>query len=283
MILSLDIGGTEIKYATIDKKILQQGKISTSLIDSKESFYTIIENICHQFEKIEGVALSMPGIIDSKKGLIELVVVFPYLSKVNIKEELESRLHLPVSVENDAKCAALCEARIGGAKDMNDAIVVVFGTGIGGSIIKDGKIHHGHHLLAGEISTVIMREDGKDFSDLCSTKNICRQVAEAKGLEKINGIEIYQLIRQGDQTVIDIMNQAYHNIAVQLYNFQYIYDPEIILIGGGISKEPLFIEGIQKAIDEMSEKQIIVPKIDTCKYYNDANLYGAYHHYLDTH
>lgn len=95
--------------------------------------------------------MSLPGRMDSNKGYLYSGGMLQYNRGKNIVEILEKRCPVPITIENDGKCAALAEAWIGNLKDCDDGIVVILGTGIGGGIIKDKKLHKGKHFMAGEI------------------------------------------------------------------------------------------------------------------------------------
>ena len=162
--LAIDVGGTFIKYAVITDECAISVKDKTpTRQDSMEIF---IDSLVEIYEKVsssyelDGVALSMPGIIDSKRGFMYTGGTLFCISNVNIVEILEQRLHVPVTVENDAKCAALAELWKGAVKDCNNAIVVVCGTAVGGAVICNREIVSGKNFMAGEFSYIIT--DSKD-------------------------------------------------------------------------------------------------------------------------
>ena len=110
---------------------------------------------------------------------------------------------------------------------------------------------------------------------------LCKRVANVLKVEEINGREIFELIKNNNQQVIEVFDSFCLDIAIQLYNLQSIYDPEVICIGGGISKQKILIEKIRKFLKEiqLQNHQLLMPNVINCKYYNDANLIGAlYHH-----
>ena len=291
MYLVFDIGGTAIKYCLMDDKgqIIDQWEFSSKEINDLDDFVKCIQEIYDKYKhQVVGIAFSSPGVIDANNGVIEVIVAHPYLQGVCLTEVVSKACDgIKVTVENDAKCAALAETWIGNGKEYQDIIVVVLGTGIGGAIIKNKQIHHGGHLFAGEISTVIVDYDKATkqlvtWSDIASTTALCKRVAKAIEVPAINGYQVFELANNHDQRVIDILKDFCYDIAIQLYNLQYIYDPEAILIGGGISKQPLLITMLQEAIDLISQtsNQLVIPTVNTCKYYNNANLIGALYHFL---
>ena len=101
------------------------------------------------------MALSLPGAVDSETGIIGGSSALDYIHGPNIKEELEKRLQVRVEMENDANCAALAEVWKGAASDVNDCCFIVSGTGIGGAVVKNKRIHKGQHLHGGEFGYMI--------------------------------------------------------------------------------------------------------------------------------
>lgn len=290
MYLVLDIGGTFIKYAIMDSKanIYHKNKmptIKTSLTDFEDA----IVGLYQKYEDIEGIAISCPGQIDVEKGLIYHGGALPFLH-LYTASQLSKRCHdIPVAIENDGKCAGLAEASIGAAKEYQDAVVMVFGTGIGGAIIKNKVVHHGRRLQAGEFSfltTNYMREP-KYRNQWGATGNaihLTRDLAKVKG-EKENtytGEDVFSMAENGDYDAINILEDFYYDVANQIYNMHYILDPDIFCIGGGISEQPALLNGIRRYIDEIYDStfQLSKPNVVKCKFNNDSNLIGALFNFL---
>lgn len=319
MYLVFDVGATTIKYAwmSADGDIIEKGKATTPLKpgDGVEDFVETIGEIYDRYkdkDTVEGIAMGIPGQIDVEQGIVYNGGGIKYLDKVCLKDVIGKRCDgVRVALENDGKCAALAEVWMGNAKDVNDACVLVFGTGIGGAVIKDRKVVHGKHLLAGEVSFIFEDMTREDFSNLpkgeslmekitmfevadqlpytWATKrsaiNMCYRISKIKNLplSEVTGEKVYEWARQGDEVCIDILEDTYFSIAKQCLNFYVTFDPEVILIGGGISAEPDFIKGIQRYIDELKRLSSVYKdiRIDVCKYRNDSNLFGALYNFMD--
>lgn len=290
MYLVFDIGGTVIKYCYFDinGKMFDKNEFLSAPLTNLSLFISKLSEIYFTSNyQIDGIALSCPGIINSKKGVIEKITAYPFLKGVNLRQLLSKACNgVKVTIENDAKCAGIAEMSVGNIKGHKDAIVIVLGTGIGGCVIKNHKIHQGNNLSAGEFSTIIVGYDKNShqvltWSDIASTLALCKRVANVLKVEEINGREIFELIKNNNQQVIEVFDSFCLDIAIQLYNLQSIYDPEVICIGGGISKQKILIEKIRKFLKEiqLQNHQLLMPNVINCKYYNDANLIGAlYHH-----
>lgn len=132
--LAFDVGGTSVKYAVVNEEggVSSSNKFKTP--DTLEKMYQEIENVAHEYQDVEGIALSMPGAVDSDGGIIYGSSAIDYIHGPNIKEDLKHRLNKDVEFENDANCAALAEVWKGVACHENDCCFIVSGTGIGGAI-----------------------------------------------------------------------------------------------------------------------------------------------------
>lgn len=290
--LVFDIGGTCIKYAVMDKEagIYNRGEVETPL-DSLEHFLDTIEEIYLPFKDIvDGIALSMPGNIDTESGQVYTPGALLYNANRNIKDAIHNRIQLPLSVENDGKSAALAEVWKGNLKECQDGVVMILGTGIGGGIIKDRKIHKGNHFFAGEFSYMMNNFENIEFKNAFalrgSTSALLQNVAMQKQIDPrtINGKLVFEWIAQGDEVAKDALQLVARQIAGEIYNLQCILDPEKFLIGGGISQQACLLTSIQehlKMIYASIPFQVPQAVVETCKFFNDSNLIGAlYHFYL---
>lgn len=284
-LLVYDIGGSAVKYGVWDKEeIVDKGSFITPSTweEMKTSLLQVKQKFADQF-MIEGVAISSPGAVNQRRGVVEGASAVPYLHDFEIYPELTELFGCPISMENDANCAALAEVWKGAAKGLNDIIFVVVGTGIGGSVIVDGKIHHGKHLFGGEFGYMLLNHD-ETFSTLASPVKMGIRYAKRMNLPsgKISGKEVFELAEQGDKIAIEETEKFYYSLAQGIYNLQYSYDPEKIIIGGGVSAKPDLIPQLHRKFNEILDKvQIakIVPDIALCQFKNDANLIGAVYNY----
>lgn len=290
--IGIDVGGSSIKAAIVDENgnLNHQHQVKTP--DCLDAFYEALETLVTQAQtsqQIEGIALSLPGAVDSESGIIEGASALPYIHGPNIKKDLEARCHLNVEMENDANCAALAEVWIGHASDANDSMFIVSGTGIGGAIIKDKKIHKGIHLHGGEYGYEIMAFDEKNkkfltWSDVGSTIALVTRVAQRKNVpvESLDGKEIFDHV-QDDIIYQEEVDRFYYYMAIGIYNLQYTYDPQVIVIGGGVSARNDLVDQINQRLDVILKEIEIAhvrPIVRACKYHNDANIIGAVYHYM---
>ncbi|WP_407270960.1 ROK family protein [Radiobacillus sp. PE A8.2] len=286
--LAFDVGGTFIKYGIVteDAEILEKGKVKTP--KALEELLEVINQFAKQFRDVEGIAISCPGAV-SDEGIIYGSSAIPYIHGPNIKQLIVERTGLPVYMENDANCAGYAEVWNGSAKGKQDVLVMVIGTGIGGAVIKDGLLHKGNNLHGGEFGYMLLTSDYTSSDDVwsrvASMKALIKSVAKAKNVdfETLSGEEIFELAEAGDTICIDAVDRFYHLLAIGIYNLQYIYDPEVILIGGGVSAREDLIDKINGKLSEILDViklAKIRPVIDTCMFRQDANLLGAVYGFM---
>ena len=285
-ILVVDIGGTWIKYAcmTENMDILNRGKVKTPQ-SGREELIETIGKIYDQMPEAEGIAISMPGIIDSENGYCFMGGALRYNDDFYLRQSLYERCPVRIVMENDAKCAAMAEAAVGSLKDVEDGFVLIFGTMIGGAFIKNRRLHRGRHFAAGEVSYINTgREEMPTFSNVwgnrCGTSGLCRMYAQKKKLapESVDGIMVFEGVKRQEADAMECLQRFTKEIAVQLFNIQTILDPERFAIGGGISAQPVFIEYIKNNLTELyagCPYQVPHAEVVSCEFQNDANLIGA--------
>ena len=293
-ILAIDIGGTFIKHAVMiggrSFKITERNKIPTPKTNHEE-LLNAINDLFKAHEDIEGIAVSMPGLIDTFKGVCISSGALDFSNGHCIAEELQNMCGVPVTVENDANCAALAEIKSGSLVGVKNALVLVFGTAVGGAVIHDGELYRGSHFCAGEVSYQLKNLQGKIADDNFYGKDFGavafqRSCAEILGMppEELTGEMIFDLIADNDDDMLDALYKYAHSVAAMIFNLQMLFDPEKFALGGGISQQQSFIDAVQDKIDELyAEAPLYLPRpeVVACKYHNDANLFGALYRYLD--
>ncbi len=291
-VLVIDIGGTFIKYACMDENmsILTRGSIKTPT-DSREQLIEEIGKIYDEMSNIDGISISMPGIIDSENGYCSMGGALRYNDDFYLRNSLYERCPVKIHMENDAKCAAMAEATVGSLSDVNDGFVLIFGTMIGGAFIKDHKLHKGKHFSAGEVSYINTIRDGAPlvenvWGNRCGTPYLCKLFANKKNIrvDDVDGVMVFEAVNNNDKDALDCLQQYTKEIAVQIFNIQSILDPERIAIGGGISAQPVFIKYIKDNLNALYNECIYhVPhaEVVTCKFQNDANIIGALQCFLN--
>lgn len=292
-LLVFDFGGTTVKYSMfVNNELLAIKSFPTPL--SWEETKNIMDGIKAEYEtdhKIEGIAFSFPGCVDNKHGEILGASAINYIHHFPIKKDLEAHYQLPVSMENDANCAALAECWMGAAKGIKDVLFVIVGTGIGGGIIVDGKLQLGAHLFGGELGFAILGEevDGTPItlSGHGTAVNMAKRYCQRRGVEEgaFSGKDVFELAEQGDPLAAEEVELFYKYLSIGLYNMQMSIDPAVIVIGGGLSANPAIVKKLEDRTNELISARVkdFTAKVVPCMYKNDANLLGAVKNFFDDH
>jgi len=290
--LILDIGGSAIKYALMTEKLefIEKGNRKTPW-DNIENFVEVIGEIYDEYKDIiEGIAISMPGVLDSEKGYTYTGGSLTYNNGKEIVKILQERCPTKIIIENDGKCAALAEVWKGSLREYDDGIVIVLGTAVGGGIIINKKIYKGKNFFAGEFSFVATKIDDaqnkKNYWGFKSgSKALLSAAAKVKNIpiEELDGYKVFEYANNKDEDILKVLDDFTYNLAVQICNLQCILDPEVVAIGGGISSQDILIEYIQKNMDKYHKNlkvEVPKPNIVRCEFRNDANIIGALYNFI---
>ncbi|MEG0453695.1 MAG: ROK family protein, partial [Coprobacillus sp.] len=204
-----DVGGTFIKYAEMHQDIIiTQGKVATPQ-DSQENFLNVIKDVLNDLSShIEGIAFSLPGVIDVDRKYVYAGGSLRYNDHTYIKD-WEAVLQLPIELENDARCAVIAELSRGNMKGIDKGVVLTFGTGIGGGIIINGEIYKGSHLIGGEVSVLLTKDIRKHgikaaWGAQCGSVHLIKAIADAKGISCENGKEVFSWVERYDEESLKI-------------------------------------------------------------------------------
>ncbi|AYG00877.1 ROK family protein [Lactococcus allomyrinae] len=299
--LAFDIGGTFVKYGVVadDGEILEKGKFPTP--DEEKPFLSALtemtKSLSVRFE-LAGIGISAPG-TPNRDGVM---VNFGGLTKMYglpLREKLSALTDLPVVVENDANAAAIAEKWLGAGKDYSDYMVMALGTGIGGGIVINDQIYRGGHGIAGEfgwaltngITVVGELEDVSQNFKAAAVMGLLRTYNEAQKsithghfTPLLEAKEVVDLAQAGDKIAGIVFEQFLCDLTVNLMNLTACFDPEVILIGGGISANDYFIRALQAKWSELIERhfglsriknQGLLTEIKPAGLQNDAGMLGA--------
>ena len=293
--ICIDIGGTSIKYGVLSEKgeIFIDGTVSTKVTE-KENFILsdvkkLIRNILDEYRnyEIKGICVSTAGVVNPEKGEIAYAgPTIPKYTGTKIKEELEKEFSISCEVENDVNCAGLGEYWKGAGKGSKSMVCLTIGTGVGGSVILDGKLLNGIGYTAGEIG--YMDVNGSYIQNIASSKYLVEKVqkekVEKEGItDAITGVDIFELAKKGDEICIAGINEIISNLAVGVRNIIYLLNPEVIVIGGGITAQKEYLEEkIRKEVnDGMISDMFRKTRIELAQQGNQAGLLGALYNFLN--
>jgi len=305
----VDLGGTTVKIAYFNEKgtMLENWEIPTVtanggaqiLPDIAASVEDYLRS--HQIpkEQIIGIGIGVPGPVDGK-GVVNKCVNLGW-GVFNIHDALSDLTGLPVRAGNDANVAALGEAWKGGGNGCDNMIMATLGTGVGGGIIIDGKPVSGVHGAGGEIGHLVL-DPTETESCGCGKKGCVEQYCSATGVvrvakrylashaedsclrtvEKLTCKDVFDAGKAGDAVALEILEQVYEYMGRFLANICCVVDPEIVVLGGGVSKagQPL-LDGAKKYFDRYIFHASKSIQFALASLGNDAGAYGAFKLVLD--
>ncbi len=266
--LGIDLGGTNIVAGVVDEnyKIIATAKRKTNSPRPAEEIVSdmaavaleAIEKAGLKNSDIDSAGVGSPGTIDNKNGIICYANNLGFLD-VHVSDMLKEKTGLTFFVENDANAAAYGEFIAGAGKGTKNFIMITLGTGVGGGIVINGKIHSGFNFAGGELGHSVIVVDGEVCScgrmgcweAYSSATALIRQTKQAmhrypdslmwelcdNDINKVSGRTSFEAMRKGDMAAKMVVDQYIKYLAVGIANNINIFQPEVIAIGGGISKE----------------------------------------------
>jgi len=283
--IGIDLGGTKIEGILVDENFetIERKRIPTEQENGYDSILESIKNLvlelAQESDEKTSIGICAPGAISLDSGLIKNSNTQCLIGK-DLQNDLETILHQKISLENDANCFALAEARLGAGKDHNIVFGVIMGTGVGGGIIIDGKIHHGRTNIAGEWGHHCLHNDGN--SCYCGNLGCVETYISGPALEK-NWFDLSSL----NQSLLEIIQNSSNphfenwkktfldNFALSLSNVIDILDPDIIILGGGLSNiNFLYDEGKDAVYEKVFSDTVDTPIIKN-EIGDSAGVFGA--------
>ncbi|AKR07610.1 glucokinase [Bacillus cereus BAG1X2-3] len=287
--IAFDIGGTQIKYGIVSEigRVLKCKTVATEIHLGGEQ---IIQKLIYVSKKImnehtiAGIGISTAGIVDINKGIVTGGADhIPGYSTIPIIDRLQEILKVPVSIDNDVNCAAFGEKWNGSGREKANFIMLTLGTGIGGAIFIDGELYRGHSFSAGEWGNMLI--EGKPFEEVSSISGLIRLVRKYKGKGEWNGKRIFELYDKGDREVAQAVGIFFKHLAIGISNLAYIFNPETIIIGGGITdRGNEFLKEVKEEISKYLNQEIYNNcEIELAQNGNCAGMIGAIYHFLHHH
>ena len=260
---AVDIGGTNTRIALINENYDIEERIQFPT--DAEDPWTVLKKICEtvrEFDKhVIGIGLSCPGPLDLITGK---VLTPPNLHGpwhfLNITDELELLMHMPVYLENDANLAALAEAVLGAGKDHRIVQYLTVSTGLGAGLVIDRKIYRGAHGFANEVANTILFPNGPQHGELLagaleaiSSGTAIGHRAVKAGLVIRHAGDVNDLARAGNPAAKQIMNEAKQYLANYIAGVIGFADPDIIILGGSVA---LKIDGFVQEVEELVKTKV---------------------------
>jgi len=265
--IGIDLGGTNIKVSVFNEHLQKMGEKRTSTevsLGSEHVLNRILDNVLSLLKELEYspaditcMGIGVPGILDIPNGISRFSPNFPKWKEVPIAAWMENHLHIPVFIDNDARVNLYGEWRFGAGKNRRNVLMVTLGTGLGGAVVVDGKMLYGTTGSAGEIGHINMYRHGREcrcgssgclgryVSALGILRTFREKVEEGRhsiicdwvnnDLQAVTADMLSQAYDQGDSLVVETMQETGELLGYGLCAVFSLYNPEIIIFGGGMS------------------------------------------------
>jgi len=306
-VIGIDIGATTIRgvLSNLDAEFILEIQLSTKLKSGEsgvmEQIFSLVDRLFARKNfngaKILGIGIGVPGLIDHKKGIIDLSPDFGW-KNMEFHRRLSERIKLPIVFDNSTRLMAVGEKKYGKGMELDDYIVVNVGYGIAAGIVANGKILGGARGHAGEFGHIVIDphsdvlcdcggkghlealSSGRRIADLgrlLLTNNVdkdLKKLSEDKA-SNVTAKMIADLARQGNPNAIRIFDSALHYLSIGIVNMINVFDPKKVLIGGGVALNgDIFFDNLNKLVSKnmMSAKKI---QIEPVSFGENATLVGA--------
>lgn len=307
-IVGVDIGRNSIKTILMD---LNANKLNSIVIKTEEtkpekmvidkvirSIETVINESNIDKNKILGIGVGMPGLLDIEKGIVLFSPDFDW-EGVQLIQPIKEHFDLPIHIENSTRAIAMGEKWFGIGTIANNFLCVNLGHGIGSAIVMDGELYHGSSGSSGELGHITLEKDGP----ICECGNIgCLEaLASANAITKtakniiLNGVDtliisecngniedveaktVFDAAKKGDEVAMKIIEEAINYIGIGLANYINLFDPDLIILAGGIvNAGDILLEGIKKVVLKRQMKFAARKlKIKVSNFGDDATAIGA--------
>ncbi|MBR6793018.1 MAG: ROK family protein [Clostridia bacterium] len=308
--LGIDLGGTNIAAGIVNEKMNLIYKTSIPT-EAKSGAETVIARMAEVAklaikgagiteDEVKSIGIGSPGSIDPERGMVIYANNLGFFDLPMADMLGEYFPGKPIYVENDANVAAWAEAKCGAAAGVRDSVTITLGTGVGGGMVIISKLYSGFNHAGAEMGHIVIKEGGRPCT--CGRKGCWEAYASVTGLikttqehmqknpdtlmwklaggslDKVNGLTSFDAMRKGDEEGKKVVDEYLHSVATGLVDIINILQPEIICIGGGISKEGDYL---LKPIKEYADKEMyarynkVKTEIRIAKLGNDAGIIGA--------
>ncbi|MGC9454008.1 MAG: ROK family protein [Phycisphaerae bacterium] len=307
--IGIDLGGTAIKFGLLDEdnqfsETIQRptptdrggdGVVEQMVSGARE----LLEQAKAGGDEIVGVGIGAPGPLRISEGVIVAMPNIAGMENVQLRDRVGEGLNLPAVLENDANAAALGEFLIGAGRAAQNMVLLTLGTGLGSGIIIEGEILHGAHEMGAEIGHMIVQPGGEQcgcgqqgcLERYCSAKYLAHRAARRIRDENITGplagklrekgeidsLDIERAMEAGDDFAAEMWDEAVYYLAVGCVNICRIFDPDEIVLGGGLTGAGEVLTGpLQKHFERLHWSMApVTTKIALARLGNDAGVVGA--------
>lgn len=291
-VIGVDVGGTKcLGILWSDGAIVTEVRRSTpqdpvAMIGAVVEVIEELSGVLAPARPVMPVGIGMPGLV-TRNGVVRASPNLPEVIDLAVGDLVRSRLGRPVSVDNDATCAAVAEWRAGAGRGSDDMVLVTLGTGIGAGIVARGSVIRGTQGFAGEIGHMVVDPDGPPCP--CGQRGCWERYASGSALaakavdvlgggDRWSGEDVARLARDGDRRMVGIYREFARWLARGLANITNIFDPDVIVVGGGVARDAaLFIDDARTDLAEFvyASSRRDLPRILVAEWDERAGAVGA--------
>ena len=285
-VLAIDIGGTAIKAGIVDPlsgAITDTCEVPSRGADGGEAVLARVLRLCDRYTDYSAVGVSTAGQVDTARGVITYANEnIPGYTGLRLGERLGALLHVPISVDNDAHCAALGEAERGAAFGLASFVMLTIGTGIGGAAVSGGKLVLGATGRAGQLGHIITHAAG--LPCVCGARGCWEQYASTSALvrsaqelepEWNSGRNIIAAVASGDQRARALLDHWVEELAYGVASLIAVFEPNLVVLGGGMMEDRTLLAQLTGSVHDTLMKPLRHVSIAPAKLGNRAALLGA--------
>jgi glucokinase len=304
-VIGVDLGGTKALAGAIDSdlQVHHRARREVDGLDQAKVVSAVVDAVNEVREaapiEVEAVGFGIPCLIDQRTGTAVMAVNLP-ITDFPLRDVMAERLGLPVFVDNDANVAALAEHRYGAAKGTRYSVTLTLGTGIGGGMVLDSRLYHGFAGAGAELGHMVIDLNGPPCQGNCPNHGCLETMASGTALARearafaeanpgsnlggalaagreLNGLYVTEMAHDGDRHAIELIALIGRRLGVGLANYVNIFNPEVIVIGGGLIAAGELL--LTPAREEMERRALPFPRdlvrVTVAHFGSDAGLIGA--------
>lgn len=251
-VIGIDLGGTKVAVGRVDDGAVVD--LITRSVPATQSMETVLEVITDAISEVmrpgvEAIGCGVPSVVDVRQGIVREVGNIPSWKAVPLKKMFEDRFGIRAAIDNDANAFALGEFVFGAGKEAQHLVGITLGTGLGTGVIIDGRLLRGANCGVGELGKTSRK--AMRLEDWCASPYFPREWSATAG-------ELHRRARDGDPEAIEVFSHYGDELATAIMRALYVYDPEIIVLGGSISSAfDLFEESMRRGLGAFAYPHIV--------------------------
>ncbi len=294
--IGIDVGGTNLKFGVINStgKIVSRFRLDTKrylrskvkLIDAlSQSVLDVIAEKNIKTKDVLGIGVGLPGLINSKAGIVNLLPNIPGWKNVPFKTILQKKLKIPTFIENDVNLITLGEWKYGAGRGVKNLICMTLGTGVGAGLILNNEIYQGEGFVAGELGHMPINERGPDcpcggsgcLERYVGNKYLMEKAGKIFKNKNIRLEDVHDLASKGNIRAVQFWEETATHIGNGLVGVINLLNPRLVIIGGGVSNNYKYMsKTINKIVQKRAMKvQAKMVKVTRAKLGDDAGIIGA--------